>query len=470
VRVVRGYGAQAIVLDELGAGDLFGEMALLTDSPRSATVTALSDINAWELDQADFEDLVTAYPNLALVLSRLLSERLRSTDERFLRQPAAPAPVAPVAKTRPVPKAAPKPRTVPQARPAPRPVPAPKPKPARKKTEPGLMTELGAAFEGVVAWFDALSRGAKIRLLLVAMVLAWFMCIVAPVLVISTLAADDVTNLQGAIAFIQTATLVPVEEVQPADTPEPTAAMLAAPVEPTAESVAVQPAELEAAEAVEAPAQAEPSPADTLAQAGPAPVQPTETPWIVVITNTPLPPTDTPIPPTETPVPPTVTPRPTRDTSADVPAPTATQAVVERTQPPRSLDPRLGALKVGVEPAGVRPGQSYWRLIEARWENEAEAGGGHSIFVDVLDEGGNKIIGQAIEIQWVGGGLTVITEEKPANEYAANFPMYNTLGSYMVSIAGLPSDVVVGLGLGTPDAPDFKVHTNFFLKFQRVTR
>jgi hypothetical protein len=125
---------------------------------------------------------------------------------------------------------------------------------------------------------------------------------------------------------------------------------------------------------------------------------------------------------------------------------------------------------VNVQPAGVRPGQSYWRLTAARWENEAQAGGGHSIFVDVLDENGGKMVGQPVEIRWVGGGLTVKTEDKPANEFGANFPMYNTLGSYAVSIPGLPSDTVVGLGLGTIEQPDFKVHTNFFLTFQRVTR
>jgi hypothetical protein len=64
----------------------------------------------------------------------------------------------------------------------------------------------------------------------------------------------------------------------------------------------------------------------------------------------------------------------------------------------------------------------------------------------------------------------VVTEAKPPNEYPANFPMYNNLGSYAVSVAGLPSDTIVGMGLGTAEQPDFNVHVNFFLTFQRVTR
>ena len=470
VRVVRGTGSQALLLAELGAGDLFGEMALLTGSPRSATVSALSEMNLWAMSQADFDALVTAYPNLALALSRLLSERLRSTDARFLTEPSSAGAVA--AQPQPVAKPAPKPK----------PRPAPKPKAAPRRPSRRLVAEVGDAFNGTVAWFGSLSRGAKVRLLLITLVIAWLVFIAAPVLVISTLAADNVTNLEGAIAFVRTATPLPTEAPLPADTPEPQAAMLSAPSEPEAGGTgegAVQAAVAAPVEAAEAAssaapveASAEQAPASSDVPAAEAPVaaqaQATPTPWIVVITNTPPPPTETPLP-TDTPVPPTATPQAKRVTSAAAPiAPTATPA--GNPQPPRDLDPRLSSLNVGVQPAGVRPGQSYWRLVAARWENESQAGGGHSIFIDLLDEGGNKLIGHPVEIRWVGGGLSVFTEQKPPNEPSSNFPMYNTLGSYSVSVPGLPSDVVVGLGLGSIEQPRFKVHTNFFLTFKRVTR
>jgi hypothetical protein len=214
-------------------------------------------------------------------------------------------------------------------------------------------------------------------------------------------------------------------------------------------------------------AQAGLSVTDTAELMVPTEVPATATPWIIVITNTPPPATDTPMP-TNTPIPPTAT--PVRPRVASAAAPVVASPTPERPQPPRNLDPRWGALNVNVQPVGVSPGQNYWRLVAGRWESETEAAGGHSIFIDVLDEAGNKLIGVPIEIRWVGGGLTVFTEEKPITEYWANFPMYNTLGSYSVSVAGLPSDVVVGLGLGTPEQPQFKVHTNFFLTFQRVKR
>jgi CRP-like cAMP-binding protein len=468
VRVVRGSAPKTLLLAELGAGDLFGEMALLTGSPRSATVTAVSEVNLWSMPQADFDDLVTAYPNLALALSRLLSERLRHTDERFLSQPAEAA-VAPMPP--------------PMAKPAPRPAPKPKPKPKPVRKKPGrnLTAELAASFWGAVNWFGSLSNGAKVRLVLVTVLLAWLVCIAAPVLVISTLAADNVTNLQGAIAFVQTPTPVPTDAPLPTDTAVPAPAVVvaapaeqagepaaapveqapaAAPVEAAAGSPAETIAEAPAEAAAEAPAEA----ADAPAPAGPEAVQPTPTPWIIVVTNTPLPPTDTPVP-TPTPIPPTPTPK--RVVSAAAPiAPTATPA--PKPQPPRDLDPRLASLNVNVVPAGVRPGQNYWRLVSARWQNKEESGNDHTIYVDVLDENGSRIVNQPVEIRWADGSLVVFTEQKPAFEHSTNFPMYGTLGSYSVKIPGLPSDTVVGMGMGTAEQPDFTIHTNFVLVFQRV--
>lgn len=465
-RVVREMSpTKALVLAELGAGDLFGEMALLTGAPRSATVTALSELNLWILGHADFDELVTAYPNLALAVSRLLSERLRETDERFLHESNAayivPTGQVPAAQARPepVPIIMPVPVAEPMAAAAPEPAPVPKAKPRRRfaprRAARTITADVKRGFDGAVTWFSTLSRGARIRLVVVSVLLAWLLCIAAPVMVISTLAADDVTNLQGAIAFVQTSTPVPTEAPLPTDTSVPQAAMVSIPTEPIAEPTAQE---------IEAPAEAL-----AAVQDSPTPILPTETPYILVVTNTPPPVTDTPIP-TDTPLPPTPKPtaRPQRVTSAAAPPPTATPVV--NPEIPRELDPRLPSLNVVVQPAGVRPGQSYWRLVAARWQNEEEARGDHTIYVDVLDENGNRIVNAPIEIRWSGASITIFTEEKPANEYPANFPMYNTLGSYAVSLPGLPSDAILGLGLGTPEQPAFTIHTNFLLTFRRTTR
>jgi CRP-like cAMP-binding protein len=463
VRVVRGKGPNALLLAELGAGDLFGEMALLTGMPRSATVTALSDLNLWSLSQADFDDLVIAYPNLALALSRLLSERLQTADERFLGEPSAPV----VALTRP--KAAPKPSRA--ARPKAK---------ARPKAARSLTSDLSQAWDGAVAWFAGLSRGAKVRLIVVTMLLAWLFLIVAPVVVIQTLAAEDVTNLEGAIAFVQTATPTPAEAVAAGEVPAPAAAVpvQSAGASELAEEVEALPLEAPAPVNEEPllPAEEPVLPADDPVLPADSPVPPvdtvqavTPTPWIIVVTNTPLPPTDTPVPPTPTPteVPPTATSVPQKPPR---PQTQPTSVPTENPQPPRQWDPRLDALGVNVQPAGVKAGQYYWRLVEARWENEAEAAGAHSIYIEVVDENGNRVVGQTVEIRWASGSLPLPVEDKPYPEYGTNFAMYNTLGSYSVRVGGLPSDVIVGLGLGTAEQPAFTIHTNFFLTFQKVKR
>jgi hypothetical protein len=133
-------------------------------------------------------------------------------------------------------------------------------------------------------------------------------------------------------------------------------------------------------------------------------------------------------------------------------------------------DGRLDVLGVGwnaVQPAG---GQQYWRLVEARWADENESGGRHHIYVTVLDENGNRIVGQPVVIWWGGGQDVRPTEDKPASEYAFNFQMYAAGNSYSARVDGLPSDTVSGMGMGTPDLRNWNIHTSFFLTFKRTTR
>jgi ABC-type transport system substrate-binding protein len=140
--------------------------------------------------------------------------------------------------------------------------------------------------------------------------------------------------------------------------------------------------------------------------------------------------------------------------------------LVLRNRANRLWDPILDDLGVELVPASISPGQTHWRLVEARWADPVEANGDHTIYVEVLDEAGQRLIGQPLTVAWSSGSLTLSTES--GGDWGANFPMYNTLGSYDVSIDGLPSDIITGLGLGTPEQPDFAVHTNFYLTFQRM--
>lgn len=64
------------VLKRAGAGEVFGEMALLTREPRTASVVALDPVTALVLAVDDFHRLARREPALAEVLSRLTAHRL----------------------------------------------------------------------------------------------------------------------------------------------------------------------------------------------------------------------------------------------------------------------------------------------------------------------------------------------------------------------------------------------------------
>jgi CRP-like cAMP-binding protein len=65
-------------LARLGPGEAFGEIALLLDMPRTATVTALVPTTLLALDAADFRDVLAGYLGRASELERLSHLRLRS--------------------------------------------------------------------------------------------------------------------------------------------------------------------------------------------------------------------------------------------------------------------------------------------------------------------------------------------------------------------------------------------------------
>jgi CRP/FNR family cyclic AMP-dependent transcriptional regulator len=64
----------------LGAGAAFGEMSLFDQGPRSATVTALTDMHLLVLDSRSFSSLITEVPSVADKLFRAMAQRLREAE------------------------------------------------------------------------------------------------------------------------------------------------------------------------------------------------------------------------------------------------------------------------------------------------------------------------------------------------------------------------------------------------------
>jgi type IV pilus assembly protein PilB len=69
-------------LDELQAGQMFGEMALLTGKPRTATVVATEPTTCAVLERGDFEKVLTTHPMMALLLTAVMAERLERANQR----------------------------------------------------------------------------------------------------------------------------------------------------------------------------------------------------------------------------------------------------------------------------------------------------------------------------------------------------------------------------------------------------
>ena len=64
----------------LGTGDYFGEIALIDEGMRSATITAATDVTAYGLTSWEFKPFVEDHPQVAWALLRTLAQRLRDAQ------------------------------------------------------------------------------------------------------------------------------------------------------------------------------------------------------------------------------------------------------------------------------------------------------------------------------------------------------------------------------------------------------
>jgi CRP/FNR family transcriptional regulator len=70
------------IVRTLGPGDHFGEIALIDEGPRSATVTASTDLRCRGLAAWEFKSFVQEHPEVAWPLLETLASRLRDAEER----------------------------------------------------------------------------------------------------------------------------------------------------------------------------------------------------------------------------------------------------------------------------------------------------------------------------------------------------------------------------------------------------
>ncbi len=77
---------RSITLAHFVAGDIFGELAMFDDEPRSATVDVIEDTEVLAIAGRDMQRLVGEHPEIGLKLTIALAQRLRATNERLARQ------------------------------------------------------------------------------------------------------------------------------------------------------------------------------------------------------------------------------------------------------------------------------------------------------------------------------------------------------------------------------------------------
>ena len=76
VKITKMVDGQEVLLAVLQTGDIFGEMALLDNKPRSASAIVAESASMLAINKANFAEMVKAQPQLATRLITLLSERL----------------------------------------------------------------------------------------------------------------------------------------------------------------------------------------------------------------------------------------------------------------------------------------------------------------------------------------------------------------------------------------------------------
>jgi len=83
---IRNQEGAEIIIRRLKEGDFFGEMALLTGFPRSASVRVCRDALFLVLFKSDFDEFLTNHSRLAVLFSRHLAERIKSIDSLYIHR------------------------------------------------------------------------------------------------------------------------------------------------------------------------------------------------------------------------------------------------------------------------------------------------------------------------------------------------------------------------------------------------
>jgi len=83
---VRNPKGQYVKVNELGEGAFFGEIAVLTGKPRTATITAASPCEVLELDRAALDSITASHPRVREILKQFHEQRAQDTVQAMIRK------------------------------------------------------------------------------------------------------------------------------------------------------------------------------------------------------------------------------------------------------------------------------------------------------------------------------------------------------------------------------------------------
>jgi CRP-like cAMP-binding protein len=78
-------GGKKVDVAEIGPKQIFGEMAVLCDVPRTAAISAKSDLSVLRIERDPFLKLLREFPEVSLKVMRFLARRLETTTQDLVK-------------------------------------------------------------------------------------------------------------------------------------------------------------------------------------------------------------------------------------------------------------------------------------------------------------------------------------------------------------------------------------------------
>ena len=94
VEVLKKSRKKEVAVATLGEGKVFGEMGLIEDRPRSATIRAISEVKVRTIDRDQFNELLKTKPAILIPIIKTLFERLREASNLLVQKATEPQKVS----------------------------------------------------------------------------------------------------------------------------------------------------------------------------------------------------------------------------------------------------------------------------------------------------------------------------------------------------------------------------------------